>query len=198
MRAKKLNKACAYWRHWLVKEDRYSQQSPFVYSIYQGALEAAKNEKPLNKQEKIAILLAYFCQSTASKQILELGIGNHSIYKRLIQLPAVQVKQIPDLTLFQNSTYLKAVEEENQALDFLLFHPSFWCTPIQEFIASLLSTMNDSGILVVTEIYRDDATYAYWKKIIENPSISLSMDFYDFGLAFKSYSGQKQQLFLSY
>jgi len=38
--------AFAYLRHWLLKEDRYSQQSPFIFSVYQGVLEMKQSQNP--------------------------------------------------------------------------------------------------------------------------------------------------------
>ena len=35
--------ASAYFEHWLRKEDLYSQQSPFIFSLFQGALTYLKS-----------------------------------------------------------------------------------------------------------------------------------------------------------
>ena len=55
--------AYSYFLHWLKKEDLYSQQSPFVFSLYQGlvkhlALKPNLNEDPTN------LASSYFCALT--------------------------------------------------------------------------------------------------------------------------------------
>ena len=94
MRRNVLHFAFAYLKHWLLKEDRYSQQSPFIFSVYQGALDLLKKEKPSSKAEKIALLNGYFCQLTPAIQVLELGVGNETITKSLNQVTQGKLRKI--------------------------------------------------------------------------------------------------------
>lgn len=194
-----LDIAYAQMKHWLLKEDRYSQQSPFIFSIYQGALDCLKKEKPLNKAEKVALLVAYFCQITKADQVLELGSGNEVVTKLLshatkgtsYRIPSSQGKASGEETF-------SATLKDLQAVDFVFIHPLVSDTCLQELSALLLPQMHSEGILVLTGIHKREEMNRCWKKIQADERIRITLDFFDFGVAFLSYSGPKTALYVSY
>jgi hypothetical protein len=191
--------ALAYLKHWLLKEDRYSQQSPFIFSVYQGAIDLLKKEKPSSKAEKIALLAAYFCQLTPAIQALEWGVGNETITKFLNQVTQGKLLKI------QVSESLEEAKEvvfrqiqEQQSFDFVLIHPKSSQEYLEEALSLFLPRMHAQGILFLEGIHHSQRMHAYWKRVQADTEIQLTLDFLDFGVAFKSYTGPKTNLSLSY
>jgi hypothetical protein len=58
--------------------------------------------------------------------------------------------------------------------------------------------MHSEGILVLTGIHKREEMNRCWKKIQADERIRITLDFFDFGVAFLSYSGPKTALYLSY
>jgi len=189
----------AYLRHWFLKEDRYSQQSPFIFSVYQGALDLLKKEKPSSKAEKIALLNGYFCQLTPAIQVLELGVGNETITKSLNQVTQGKLLkiQVSESLAQAKEAELRQIQEQ-QSFDFILIHPQSSQEYLQEALSLFLPRMHAQGILVLEGIHHSQGMYACWKRVQADTGIQLTLDFFDFGVAFKSYSGPKTNLHLSY
>lgn len=191
--------AFAYLKHWLLKEDRYSQQSPFIFSMYQGALDLLKKEKPPRKWGKLALLTTFFYRQTAANQALELGIGNEIITKSLDQVTQGKLFKIPVSQSLapETVTSLRQILEQ-QSFDFVLLHPQCSEDYLQEVLNLLLPKMHAQGILMLEGIHYSKGMNACWKKIQADTRILLTFDFFDFGVAFLRYSGPKTNLSLSY
>ena len=191
--------ALAYLKHWLLKEDRYSQQSPFIFSVYQGALDLLKKENPSSKAEKIALLLAYFCQITPANQVLEFGIGNERITELLNQVIHGEFFKIPEPeSLVQEiGSHLQQIQKQ-QSFDFILIHSQHSQAFLHEALTLCLPRIQAQGIVVLEGIHHSQGMNACWKKIQADTRIQLTLDFFDFGVAFLSYSGPKTNLNLSY
>jgi hypothetical protein len=191
--------ALAYLKHWLLKEDCYSQQSPFIFSVYQGALDLLKKETPSNKAEKIALLLAYFCQITPANQVLELGIGNETITESLHQVSQGKFFkfQEPESLDQEIGARLQQIQKQ-QSFDFALIHPHPSQAFLLEALTFCLPSIQAQGILVLVGVHHNQGMNACWKKIQADTRIQLTLDFFDFGVAFLSYSGPKTNLNLSY
>ncbi len=200
MRGKKRNTTFAYLKHWLLKEDQYSQQSPFIYSVYQGALDFLKKETPsASKEEKVALLIAYFCQLTDANQVLELGTGNETKTRLLNQVTKGQVYRISEpAALSQGMEVFQQSILELPALDFVLIHSHFSPALMPELEALFLPRMHAQGLLLLEGIHQHKEMNATWQGIQADTRIRLSLDFFDFGVAFLSYSGPKSKLYLSY
>lgn len=186
-------------KHWLLQEDQYSQQSPFIFSVYQGALDFLKTEKTVNKTEKFALLVAYFCQITAANQVLELGSGNEVVTKLLSHATKGTSCRIPRSP--ENASGVdtfSAALKDLQAVDFVFIHRLISDTYLQELTAHLLPQMHSEGILVLTGIHEREEMNRCWKKIQADERIRITFDFFDFGVAFLSYSGPKTALYLAY
>jgi hypothetical protein len=191
--------AFAYVKHWLLKEDRYSQQSPFIFTVYQGALDLLKKEKPSSKAVKLAQLAAYFCQQTAANQVLELGQGNETITKFLNPVTRGTLFKIAlSESLGQNTEDALKQIREQQSCDFVFLHPQGSEDYLQEVLNLLLPRMHAQGILLLEGIHHHQVMHASWKKVQMDTRIQLALDFFDFGVAFTSYSGPKTNLNLSY
>ncbi len=194
-----LHYALAYLKHWLLKEDRYSQQSPFIFSVYQGALNCIKKETPSTKEEKVAVLMAYFCQLTAANQVLELGLGNKTCSEYLHQITKGKVIHLPTTELFvQGFEGISPSFPELLTFDFVLIHPQVNPFDLQLVLSYILPRMNPKGIIFLEGIHQKKVVNASWKKIQADSQIQLTLDFFDFGVAFISYSGPKTNLNLSY
>lgn len=189
----------AYLWHWLVKEDRHSQQSPFIFNLYQGALDLLKKENPATKSEKITLLVSFFCQLTTAKQVLELGdhegIGSkfldHEIHGKLYRI------QKPESLVEGINAVFQQIQTEF-SLDFVLIHPQRKQTYLQEALTLCMERMHGNGILFLIGIHHYREMNANWKSLQGDTRIQLTLDFFDFGVVFLSYSGRKTNLSLSY
>jgi predicted O-methyltransferase YrrM len=241
--------ALAYFQHWLKKEDLYSQQSPFIFSLYQGLLAYQKKSQSYSDMElnfaptifstpihhrinnnkafkfsesknqstgwsprkKAAFLCSYFCQTTAAKQVVEVGTGNGTVTRLLGQVTKGNFYTFSESDSFEstaafssNTTVSSGFPNEKtlasiQALstiDFVVIHPQFSQDTIREALAICLPRMQSKGILVLGGIHQSEEMKACWKEVQKDDRTKLTLDFFEYGLAFFSYSGTKTHLFL--
>ena len=168
------------------------------------------NWKP---RKKAALICSYFCQTTAAKQVIELGTGTGVVTRLLDQVTkghlytfseggssdakdvlSSHTTIIPEVTLAK----FKAVLQNSDALDFLVIHPEFAQTWIREVISTCLPRMQSTGILAIGGIHQSEEMNACWKEVCKKDSVKLSLDFFDYGLLFFDFSGPKTHLILGY
>lgn len=191
--------AYAYLKHWLLKEDKYSQQSPFIFSVYQGALDCLKKKYTSSLEEKVALLVTYFCQLTPANQILELGAANETCTGCLNQIASGKVHPLSTQKRFvQEVEAISPALLEFQTIDFILIHSQFIPADLPVALSHLLPQMNPEGILFFEGIHQNKVVNACWKYCQAATGIQLTLDFFDFGVAFLSYSGAKTHLHLAY
>jgi hypothetical protein len=241
--------AYAYFQHWLRREDLYSQQSPFIFSLYQGLLAYQKKSQLYSEKEwnfapsifsipthhsinnnqefkfsesenrntgwrprkKAALLCSYFCQTTAAKQVIEVGAGNGTVTRLLDQVTKGNLYSFSEWGSFDSKEALSsnnilssgfpnektiASMQALSALDFVVIHPQFSQDTIREALAICLPRMQPKGILALGGIHQSKEMKACWKEVQKDSRTKLTLDFFDYGLAFFSYSGPKTHLFL--
>ena len=168
------------------------------------------NWKP---RKKAALICSYFCQTTAAKQVIELGTGTGVVTRLLDQVTkghfytfsegnssdakdglSSSTTIIPEVTLAK----FKAVLQDLDALDFLVIHPEFAQTWIREVISTCIPRMQSTGILAIGGIHQSEEMNTYWKEVCKKDSVKLSLDFFDYGFLFFDYSGPKTDLILGY
>jgi len=190
--------AISYLNHWLLKVDRYSLQSPFIFSVYQGALDLIKKERLLDKNTKVNILIPYFCQLTPANQVGKLGIDNQMATNQLEQITNGEFHHLSESRLImQKNEFSKPIPPE-ELLDFVLIHPQFPKSFLGDVLSSLLTRMQPHGILFFNGIHTCQEMETCWKAIQSATRIPLTLDFFDFGVAFLSYPGPKTNLKLAY
>lgn len=164
-------------------------------------------------RKKAALLCSYFCQTTASKLIIELGTGTGIVTRLLDQVSKGQLytfseensidaknnlssntRVFPEVTVAK----FKAVLQDLDALDFLVIHPEFAQTWIHEIGSFCLPRMQSTGILALGGIHQSEEMNAYWQEVQKNDLVKLSLDFFDYGFLFFDYSGPKTNLILGY
>jgi hypothetical protein len=244
--------AFAYFEHWLRKEDLYSQQSPFIFSLLQGALtylkgnqsspinefgfsttifstasrnEIKKNEglplsessMPPNRvwlpRKKAALLCSYLCQTTAAKQVIEVGTGNGAVTRLLDQVVKGQLYAFSERDFFNSETEFSpntclineftvakfaAVLQDLEALDFLIIHPEFSQEKIRKVLSQSLPRMHSKGIVALGGIHQSHAMAACWAEVKTDSKTRLTLDFFDYGFAFFDYSRPKINACLEY
>jgi len=243
--------AFAYFRHWLQKEDLYSQQSPFIFSRYQDLIHYLKSPEffhlntadfsasifssatgkrstetekfgssaypnPRNSwkpRKKAAMLCSYFCQTTAAKQIIELGTGSGVVTRLLDQVTKGHLYTFSEGNSFDvknsistNTTVISeltlakftAALQDLDSLDFLVIHPAFSQTYLREIGSICIPRMQASGIIALGGIHQSEEMNAYWKEVRSEDRVKLTLDFFDYGFLFFDYSGPKTNLILGY
>ena len=239
--------AFAYFQHWLKKEDLYSQQSPFIFSLYQGLLAYQKKSQSYSEKEwnfastifstpihhrinnnkafkfsesknqstgwsprkKAALLCSYFCQTTAAKQVVE--VGNGTVTRLLDQVTKRNFYTFSESDSFESTAAFSskttvssgfpnevttASMQALSAIDFVVIHPQFSQDTIRKALAICLPRMQPKGILVLGGIHQSEEMKACWKEVQKDSRTKLTLDFFEYGLVFFSYSGTKTHLFL--
>jgi len=233
--------ALAFFQHWLRKEDLYSQQSPFIFSHYQDLIAYLKNPKLFQSEaadfstsifsntaqkrttgstkalwkprKKAALLCSYFCQTTAAKQVIELGTGIGVVTRLLDQVTKGSLYTFSEgdsfddkgsfsskTTVIREFTTAKfaAALQDLDALDFLVIHPEFSQESIREVLSICLPRMQSTGILALGGIHQSEAMNACWQEVRKEECVKLTLDFFDYGILFFEYSGPKTDLLLEY
>jgi len=164
-------------------------------------------------RKKAALLCSYFCQTTAARQVIELGSGTGVVTRLLDQVTKGHLYTFSEGNSFDaqdslsshttiipevKSAKFKAVVQDLDALDFLVIHPEFSQTWIHELISTCLPRMQSTGILAIGGIHQSEEMNAYWKEVCKKDSVKLSLDFFDYGFLFFDYSGPKTDLILGY
>ena len=179
-------------------------------------LGSTENPNPGNNwkpRKKAALICSYFCQTTAAKQVIELGTGTGVVTRLLDQVTkghlytfseggssdakdglSSHTTIIPEVT----SAKFKAVLQNSDALDFLVIHPEFAQTWIREVISTCIPRMQSTGILAIGGIHQSEEMNTYWKEVCKKDSVKLSLDFFDYGFLFFDFSGPKTHLILGY
>jgi predicted O-methyltransferase YrrM len=215
--------AYSYFLHWLKKEDLYSQQSPFVFNLYQGLVEQlasksnsdGKQSNPYWKPTPKGItLLAYFCSKTPGLQVLEIGTGNAAVTRGLESLPLGKLHSLEeDLELWKeaqvkgnpSTNYLLGNAEERLPelleglvqLDFLFVNSLHSKTALLKVIELCMPKLHSESILALAHIHRSTEMEQAWSDIQADPRVRLTLDFFDYGLVWFAYPGPKTHLILS-
>jgi predicted O-methyltransferase YrrM len=240
--------AYSYFLYWLKKEDLYSQQSPFVFTLYQGLVQqlAAKHnleEEPIDlassyfsapyypqreanhisgeKQsipyfkptQKGIALLAYFCSQTPGRQVLEIGTGNGAVTRGLEGLPLGKLHSLEeDQDLWKKAqakgnpatNYLWGKAEDRlpelleglEQLDFLFVNTLYSKVELQRVIDLCKPKLHAESILAFANIHRSTEMEQAWREIQADPTVQLTLDFFDYGLVWFDYPGTKTHLIL--
>ena len=254
----KLGPALSFFIHWLHKEDHYSQQSPFVFSIYSGLIDYLKSASLLNsdiekfrelllsstesvyvtdlgagskkvnqhKREirkvtkyststpKFCTIYQYFCQLTPAAHVIELGTclgistrylskvtkGNLWTIEGAEELWRVS-QQDPkptntEFVLGDISQVLPKILEDLPKVDFALIDGNHTLNGTLDSFELLLSKCHLKSILVIGDIHWSNEMEQAWQTIKNHPKILLTMDFYECGIVFLDYSGEKKHLIL--
>lgn len=190
--------AKSYLKHWLLKMDRYSLQSPYIFSVYQGALDLIKKESLSDKKKKMNVLIPYFCQLTPANQVGEFGFGNQKSRKQLEHITKGKFHLLSETELNLQKNEFSNPIPPDELLDFVLIHSLFPKPVLGDVLAYLLTRMQPHGILFFQGIHTSLEMETCWKSLQSATRIRLTLDFFDFGVAFLSYPGPKTNLKLAY
>ncbi len=164
-------------------------------------------------RKKAALLCSYFCQTTAAKQVIELGTGTGEVTRLLDQATKGRLYTFSEVDYFDSKDTLssntrvipeftvakfKAVLQDLDALDFLVIHPEFSQTRFREIFSICLPRMQSTGILALGGIHQSEEMNARWQEVRKEDSVRLTLDFFDYGFLFFDYSGPKTDLILEY
>jgi hypothetical protein len=164
-------------------------------------------------RKKAALLCSYFCQTTAAKQVFELGSGTGAVTRLLDQITKGQLYTFSEgdsfdskdsfsskTTVIRELTVAKfaAVLQDLDALDFLVIHPEFSQERIREVLSLCLPRMHSTGILALGGIHQSEEMNACWQEVRKEDRVKLTFDFFDYGVLFFDYSGPKTNLILEY
>ncbi|GMQ29407.1 class I SAM-dependent methyltransferase [Algoriphagus confluentis] len=243
----------AYLRYWLRKEDQYSQQSPFLFKIYQGLVdylsknplgtpsieqlrstfltnsnpiqvldlgagskrvsspfrEIRKITKYSTSSPKFCLTYQYFCGLTPSQTVIELGtcMGLSTRYLsdatrgRLFTFEgAPEILEAAQSLPFSHhveailgpiEANLPLLLDQLDQVDFALIDANHTYSGTTAFFNWLLPKFLPSSICIIGDIHWSPEMEAAWDEIIAHPQVKLSLDFFECGVLFFDYSGEK-------
>ncbi len=179
-------------------------------------LDSSLNPNPINgwkPRKKAALLCSYFCQTTAAKQVIELGTGSGVVTRLLDQVTKGHLYTFAEgnsfnakNSIYSNTTVIPEVTlakftaalQNLDALDFLVIHPECSQTWLREIGSICIPRMQATGILALEGIHQSEEMNAYWREVQNEDRVKLTLDFFDYGFLFFDYSGPKTNLILGY
>lgn len=151
---------------------------------------------------KFSTLYRYFCTQTPAIHVIELGtcVGINSLYlasatkgnlytfegsptlleKAKAINPFYQISYIGGNIAETLPTHLN----QDQTIDFALIDATHTYEATLSYFNSMLPFINDSSIIVVADIHWSKGMEKAWEEIIQNQTITLSLDFYECGVLF--------------
>lgn len=240
------------------KEDRYSQQSPFIFNLYQGLIQFLKENKRgdaqievfrnslLSDTSKIEVLdlgagskklpnrirtvseitrystsgtkfsqlYQYFCSQTPAKHVIELGtcVGISTRYlskatkgklftfegSDAIQKIA-QRKPLPGQTEFVLGPITKTLPSILNLIpevDFALIDANHTYEGTVFAYESLATKAHSGSILAIGDIHWNPGMKRAWKEIQTKKEVKLTLDFFECGIVFFDFPGEKTNLVL--
>lgn len=248
----------AFLNYWLSKEDRYSQQSTFVFQRYSNLISFLKNHKKgdpeiekfrqnlLKDQTRIRVqdlgagskkvpqafrpiakitrystsgikfaqLYQYFCSLTPAETVLEFGtcVGISTRY--------LSKSTTGTLYTFEGSEEIQKVAQGNTAplrtefvlgpihqtlpevlekipsVDFALIDANHTYTGTIQTFNALLPKVHAGSIIAIGDIHWTPEMQKAWGEIKAHPKVKLTFDFFECGILFFDFPGEKSDLIL--
>ena len=250
----------SYLDYWLKKEDKYSLQSPLLFSTYQKLLTFSKAQKDddltiekyrqdlLSSKEiievedfgagsksvntstrkvaeitkfstsnrKYAKLYQYFCSLTPAETVLELGtcMGITSRYlsnitrgklftfegSPEIARVASPVKGFGNLRLIvgELSQTLPLTLSTLDKVDFALIDATHTYEGTMKYFEQLIPKTHPDSIIAIGDIHWSSQMSKAWNEIKRKPEVKLSLDFYECGIVYFNYPGEKTDYILDF
>jgi predicted O-methyltransferase YrrM len=248
----------AYIQYWLIKEDQYSQHSPFVFKTYKSLLDflektpngnpeiesyresllknpqiipvldlgAGSKRVPQTNREikditrfstssaKFCQIYQYLCGITPATHVIELGtcMGISTRYlakntKGIVYsfegseeiLKIAQQPPIPsNINFFQGpiADNLPKIMDTIPSVDFALIDATHTYEGTLKYFNILQQKVHPGSILVIGDIHWSKEMEKAWSQIKLSPEVKLTIDFFECGVVFFEYPGQKKHLVL--
>lgn len=144
-----------------------------------------KHQKPavaLELGTSLGISLAYLMK--ASPQTSFASIEGSPEIAELANKNMDQLGMRANIHVGEFDSVLPKVIEEIKPLDFVYVDGNHQYTPTLSYFHQLLESLSEDGCIVFDDIYWSEGMQNAWKEIIADPRVSLSVDFYHFGLIY--------------
>lgn len=201
-----------------------SQEYIHVLDLGAGSKSVNQPQRPIagitrysTSARKYAQLYQFFCSLTDSKIVLELGtcVGISSRYlAKIAEKGKVYsfegAEELAKLTqadpAYQNlevitgdlAVTLPDLLQEIEFVDFALIDATHTYASTMSYFNQLLPKLKPNSILVIGDIHWSAAMTKAWKAIKSHERVRLSLDYYECGVVFFEYSGQKSDYILDF
>lgn len=165
---------------------------------------------------RFAQLYQFFCSLTPAGNVLELGtcLGISSRYLSKVTLGKLYTfegsKEIAriaqptqgyeniNLIVGELSQTLPLVLEVMQKIDFALIDATHTYEGTLSYFDQLIQKIHPKSILAIGDIHWSREMEKAWKEIKARPEVRLSLDFYECGIVFFDYPGEKTEYVLDF
>lgn len=165
---------------------------------------------------KISQLLQFFCSLTPKVQVLELGtcVGLNTKYlaretkgslttfegdKQLARIASSYLTESNVKIIVGNISntlpeYLSKIDQ----VDFAFIDANHTYSSTLNSLQSLVKKVNSTSIIAIGDIHWSPQMQAAWNEIIQFPEVKMSLDFYEVGILFFEFPGNKAHYILDF
>lgn len=185
-------------------------------SVNTSSRKVADITKFSTSNRKFAQLYQYFCTLTPATTVLELGTCMGITSRYLSKVTSGQ------LHTFEGSSEIARVATPNQGfenitikvgelkdtlrytlsnlaqVDFALIDATHTYEGTTHYFENILSKTHSKSIIAVGDIHWSKEMEKAWEEIKSRPEVRLTLDFYECGIVFLEYSGEKSNYILDF
>jgi predicted O-methyltransferase YrrM len=165
---------------------------------------------------KISRLLQFFCSLTPALQVIELGtcVGLNAKYLArqtngcLVTFEgAAELARIASSNLTESnveiivgniSVTLPEYLSKIDFVDFAFIDANHTYSSTLSSLKSLLQKVRSGSIIAIGDIHWSPEMQAAWNEIVELPEVKLSLDFYEVGILYFEFPGEKEHYVLDF
>lgn len=165
---------------------------------------------------KISRLLQFFCSLTPALQVIELGtcVGLNAKYLArqtngcLVTFEgAAELARIASSNLTESnveiivgniSVTLPEYLSKIDFVDFAFIDANHTYSSTLSSLKSLLQKVRSGSIIAIGDIHWSPEMQAAWNEIVELPEVKLSLDFYEVGILYFEFHGEKEHYVLDF
>ncbi len=178
--------------------------------------EVAKITKYSTSNRKFAQLLQYFCTQTNGEIVIELGtcVGITTRYLNKVTKTKLLTFEASDelIKVAKGDSKLSKVKfvagdinftlpeelSEIKKIDFAFIDANHTYEGTMKSFKELISKTSPESIIAIGDIHWSKGMEKAWKEIQEFPEVKLSLDFYEIGVLFFQFPGEKTHLILDF
>jgi predicted O-methyltransferase YrrM len=165
---------------------------------------------------KISRLLQFFCTLTPALHVIELGTcvgintrylaretkGSLATFEGSPELARIaKLKNFEpalDIIIGEIKDTLPEYLSKIEFVDFVFIDANHTYTATLAYFKTILTRVHSGSIIAIGDIHWSQGMETAWKEIIELPEIKLSLDFYEVGILFFEFPGEKEHYILDF
>jgi len=177
-----------------------SSTPKFVREVLYKTINAFQPRMVVELGCSLGLTSQYLLKAMPPNSILCLMDGNDAVLRYAYQLCTSVCHHSKKILTFGGDFHqalqnLLAIDEQ---IDFIYLDGNHQGEFLISYVDKVLPKLSPHAILVFDDIYWDSSMYKAWKKIVQNPCITYSIDMFYTGFCFLGLNAAKQDIMLKY